>query len=103
LEGWIHASRRLLKSGGKLALIWRADGLPEVLAALGRGFGSLAILPVHADAAKPAIRVLVRAVKGGRAPMRMLTSLLLKDESGLPNKEVAKMLAGDAMLPLASP
>jgi hypothetical protein len=33
----------------------------------------------------------------------MLTSLLLKDESGLPNKEVAKMLAGDAMLPLASP
>jgi tRNA1(Val) A37 N6-methylase TrmN6 len=103
LEGWIHASRRLLKSGGKLALIWRADGLSEVLAALGRGFGSLAILPVHADAAKPAIRVLVRAVKGGRAPMRMLTSLLLKDESGLPNKEVAKMLAGDAMLPLASP
>jgi tRNA1(Val) A37 N6-methylase TrmN6 len=103
LEGWIHAGRRLLKSGGKLALIWRADGLSEVLAALGRGFGSLAILPVHADAAKPAIRVLVRAVKGGRAPMRMLTSLLLKDESGLPNKEVAKMLAGDAMLPLASP
>jgi tRNA1(Val) A37 N6-methylase TrmN6 len=103
LEGWIHAGRRLLKSGGKLALIWRADGLSEVLAALGRGFGSLAILPVHADAAKPAIRVLVRAVKGGRAPMRMLTSLLLKDESGLPNKEVVKMLAGDAMLPLASP
>jgi tRNA1(Val) A37 N6-methylase TrmN6 len=103
LEGWIHASRRLLKSGGKLALIWRADGLSEVLAALRRDFGSLAILPVHADAAKPAIRVLVRAVKGGRAPMRMLTSLLLKDESGLPNKEVAKMLAGDAMLPLASP
>jgi len=103
LEGWIHASRRLLKSGGVLTLIWRADGLSEVLAALGRGFGSLAILPVHAAAAKPAIRVLVRAVKGGRAPPQILTSLLLKDESGLPNKEVAKMLAGDAVLPLASP
>ena len=103
LEGWIHASRRLLKSGGVLTLIWRADGLSEVLAALGRGFGSLAVLPVHAEAAKPAIRVLVRAVKGGRAPTRILTGLLLKDQSGLPNKEVAKMLAGDAVLPLASP
>src|ERR1700761_4689061 len=95
LETWIHASRRLLKSGGALTLIWRADGLSEVLAALGRGFGSLSILPVHGDAAKPAIRVLIRAVKGGRAPARLLPSLLLKDESGLPNKQVAKMLAGE--------
>jgi tRNA1(Val) A37 N6-methylase TrmN6 len=103
LERWIHAGRRLLKSGGALTLIWRADGLSEVLAALGRGFGSLAILPVHADATKPAIRVLIRAVKGGKAPTRILASLLLNDESGLPNKQVAKMLAGDGVLPLANP
>jgi tRNA1(Val) A37 N6-methylase TrmN6 len=100
LDGWIHAGRRLLKSGGALTLIWRADGLSQVLAALGRGFGSLAILPVHGDGGKPAIRVLVRAVKGGKAPTRILASLLLNDESGLPNKEVAKMLAGEGVLPL---
>jgi tRNA1(Val) A37 N6-methylase TrmN6 len=103
LEAWIHAGRRLLKSGGALTLIWRADGLAEVLAALGRGFGSLSILPVHGDATKPAIRVLIRAVKGGRAPTRILPSLLLKDESGLPNKQVAKMLADGQALPLAEP
>ena len=34
--------------GGALTLIWRADGIAEVLAALDRGFGSLEILPVHA-------------------------------------------------------
>ena len=67
---WIHAARRTLKSGGVLTLIWRADGLAEVLAALDRGFGSLAVLPVHGDPGSPAIRVLVRATKGGRAPMR---------------------------------
>ncbi|HEY6717735.1 MAG TPA: methyltransferase, partial [Reyranella sp.] len=44
LESWIHAARRILKSGGVLTMVWRADGLAEVLAALGRGFGSLAIL-----------------------------------------------------------
>ena len=102
LEAWIHAGRRLLKSGGALTLIWRADGLSEVLAALGRGFGSLSMLPVHGDVSRPAIRILVRAVKGGRAPTRILPGLPLKDESGLPNKQAAKMLAGQEGLPLAN-
>jgi tRNA1(Val) A37 N6-methylase TrmN6 len=102
LESWIHASRRILKSGGVLTLIWRADGLAEVLAALGRGFGSLVILPVHADAATPAIRVLIRATKGGKAPARMLAALMLNNESDLPNKRVQDILAGKEVLPLAA-
>ena len=53
-QNWIHAARRILKSGGVLTLIWRADGIAEVLAALDRGFGSLQILPVHGDARGPA-------------------------------------------------
>jgi tRNA1(Val) A37 N6-methylase TrmN6 len=92
-----------LKSGGILTLIWRADGLGEVLAALDRGFGSLAILPVHGAVKMPAIRVLVRAVKGGRAPTQIQPSLLLNDESALPSKQVRELLEGKAVLPLASP
>jgi tRNA1(Val) A37 N6-methylase TrmN6 len=101
LEVWIHAARRILKSGGVLTLIWRADGLAHVLAALDRGFGSLAILPVHGNAATTAIRVLVRAVKGGGAPAALYPGLLLNDESGLPNKQVQDILAGRGALPLA--
>jgi tRNA1(Val) A37 N6-methylase TrmN6 len=101
LESWIHAARRILKSGGVLTLIWRADGLAEVLAALDRGFGSLAILPVHGNAATPAIRVLVRAIKGGRAPTALYPGLMLNDESGVPNKQVQEILAGRGNLPLA--
>ena len=103
LQGWIHAARRTLKSGGVLSLIWRADGLAEVLAALDRGFGSLVILPVHGDPAAPAIRVLVRAIKGGKAPTRLYAALMLNDESGVPNKQVQEVLAGKGVLPLASP
>jgi tRNA1(Val) A37 N6-methylase TrmN6 len=101
LESWIHAARRILKSGGVLTLIWRADGLAEVLAALDRGFGSLAILPVHGNAATPAIRVLVRAIKGARAPIALCPGLMLNDESGVPNKQVEEILAGRGVLPLA--
>ena len=102
LVRWIHAARRILKSGGVLTLIWRADGISDVLAALDRGFGSLAILPVHGEASVPAIRILVRAVKGGRAPTQLLPALMLNDGSGLPNKQVQEILAGNGVLPLAT-
>jgi tRNA1(Val) A37 N6-methylase TrmN6 len=103
LHAWVHAARRILRSNGALTLIWRADGITEVLAALSRGFGSLAILPVHGEAGRPAIRVLVRAIKGGRAPTRLLPGLMLNEESRVPKKEVRDILEGRAVLPLAEP
>ncbi len=103
LQIWMHAARRILKSGGVLSLIWRADGLAEVLTALDRGFGSLEILPVHGGANTPAIRVLIRAIKGGKAPTRIYAGLMLNDESGVPNKRVQDILAGKGVLPLAIP
>lgn len=101
LNAWVHAARRILRSNGPLTLIWRADGIGEVLAALSRGFGSLAILAVHGEAGRPAIRVLVRAVKGGRAPTRLLPGLMLNDETGVPKNGVKDILEGRAVLPLA--
>jgi tRNA1(Val) A37 N6-methylase TrmN6 len=103
LESWVHAGRRILKSGGVLSLIWRADGLAEVLAALDRGFGSLKILPVHGDATTPAIRVLIRAIKGGKAPTQLHAALMLNDETAKPNKQAQEILAGKRVLPLAVP
>lgn len=103
LHAWVHAARRILRSNGVLTLIWRADGIAEVMAALSRGFGGLVVLPVHGEAGRPAIRVLVRAVKGGRAPTRLLRGLVLNEESIVPKKEVRDILEGRATLPLAEP
>ncbi len=101
LTDWIHAARRILRSGGALTLIWRADGLSSVLAELDRGFGSLEILPIHGDAKLPAIRVVIRAIKGGKAPTRIHAALMLNDESSLPNKQLQDILAGKRTIPLA--
>jgi tRNA1(Val) A37 N6-methylase TrmN6 len=103
LNAWVHAARRMLRSDGALTLIWRADGIADVLAALSRGFGSLAILPIHGEAGCPAIRVLVRAVKGGRAPTRVLPGLMLNDGPRVPHNEVRDILEGRAVLPLVEP
>lgn len=101
LQGWVHAARRLLKSGGVLTLIWRADGLGEVLATLDRGFGGLVVLPVHGDASSPAIRVIVRAVKASRAPTQIWPGLSLRDADGAADPYIDQVLAGKAVLPLA--
>lgn len=100
LETWIHAARRVLKSGGVLSLIWRGDALAEVLSSLERGFGGVAIRPVHPDAGKPAIRVLVRAIKGSRAPLQLCPGLMLNDESGQPTQEAQDILAGVRVIAL---
>ena len=102
LANWVHAARRILKSKGVLTLIWRADGITEVLSALDHGFGSLEILPVHGDVRSLANRILVRAIKGGRAPTQIHPGLMLNDESGVPNKRVQEVLAGKEILPLAN-
>lgn len=102
LENWVHAARRVLKPGGVLTLIWRAEGLEQVLAALARGFGGVGILPVHGTPSGPAIRILVRAIKGGRAPLRIYPGLMLNDSAGVPTAQANALLSGEAVLPLAT-
>jgi tRNA1(Val) A37 N6-methylase TrmN6 len=98
LQAWVHAARRVLKSGGGLTLIWRADGLAEVLGELQRGFGSIRVLALHSDPAEPAIRIIVRAVKGGRAPLVIVPAVALRDASGAPDPHIQNVLAGTAAL-----
>ena len=101
LEVWTQAARRMLKSGGVLTLIWRADGLGEVLAALARGFGSFGVQPVHGQAGRPAIRILVRAVKGGRAPLQIWPGVMLNEAAGVPHVDAVRVLEGQGALALA--
>jgi tRNA1(Val) A37 N6-methylase TrmN6 len=95
--GWIAAAADVLKPGGRLALIHRADRLDACLARLTRGFGDVAIRPVHPIAGEPAIRILLSAVKGSRAPLRLLPALTLHDAFGF-TAEAAAIHAGERLL-----
>jgi tRNA1(Val) A37 N6-methylase TrmN6 len=98
LSRWIKTAARLLRPGGTLTLIWRADGLAEVLAALDPAFGAITLLPVHPRPGQGAIRILVRAAKASRAPLAMLPGLILNDDDGRPTAEAeAVMRAGQPL------
>ena len=77
LSGWVAAATRRLRPGGWLTLICGADGLPEVLAALAPKLGSAAVLPLAPREGRAALRVIIRARKGGRAPFRLLAPFVI--------------------------
>ena len=81
-------------------MIHRADRLADLLALLGAKAGSFQIRPVHPHADEPAGRVLVRAVRGGRTPLRLLPALVLHARGGAKHRPQAEaILRGAADLP----
>jgi tRNA1(Val) A37 N6-methylase TrmN6 len=103
LAQWVRRANSLLAPSGTLTLIWRADGLGDVLAALGHGFGGVTLLPVHPKPDAAAIRILVGATKASRAPLTLLPGLTLNDPNGRPTAEAEAVLRGGAPLRLARP
>jgi tRNA1(Val) A37 N6-methylase TrmN6 len=93
LAPWLKTAARLLRARGTLTLIWRADGLADVLAALAPAFGAVAVMPD-----KPAIRILVTAVKASRAPLALMPPLVLADASGRPSAAAEAVLRDGAAL-----
>jgi tRNA1(Val) A37 N6-methylase TrmN6 len=82
LEAWIRACTAILRPGGRLGLIHRADALPACLEALKGRYGGLTIRPVHPRPDASAIRVLISATRGSRAVPSLLPPLVLHGPEG---------------------
>lgn len=83
LEALCREMRRLLKPGGRAAVVYPADRLPELLAALLlEKLCPRRLRLVHPRPAAPAQRVLIEAIKGGRSTMTIAPPLFVRDASG---------------------
>jgi tRNA1(Val) A37 N6-methylase TrmN6 len=99
LEAWIGFLSKAVREGGTITLIHRADRLADILRLLAPKVGSAQVRPVLPFADQPAKRVLVRAVKSGKAPMRLLPALVLHDrEGGKHTAQAEAILRGEAAL-----
>ena len=82
LAAWVRFLIDAVRDRGRVMIIHRADRLGDMLAALAPRAGSVVIRPVSPFAEAPAKRVLVQAIRGGRAPLVLLPPLVLHDRSG---------------------
>jgi tRNA1(Val) A37 N6-methylase TrmN6 len=103
LSRWIDTAARLLRPQGVLTLIWRADGLTDLVVALASGFGAIAILPVYPKPGAAAIRVLISAAKTSNAPLSLLPGLVLADSDNKPSAQADAILRNGAALVLTAP
>ncbi len=99
LKAWTGFLLKSVREGGSLTLIHRADRLADLLALLAPKAGSFQIRPVQPHADAPAKRVIVRAIKTGRAPLTLLSPLVLHPREGAKHTDEAEaILRGAARL-----
>jgi tRNA1(Val) A37 N6-methylase TrmN6 len=77
IEDWARAACAVLEPRGRLTMIFKGDGLAEVLAALTDRVGEVAIFPLFPRAGIAAHRLIVTGVKGSRAAPRILPGMVL--------------------------
>lgn len=92
IEQWARALTRLAAPGASLTLIHRTDALQVVLEALHGRFGALRVLPVYPRIGEASHRILIAGRKGSRAPLQLLSGLVLHGDGN------AFMPAIDAIL-----
>jgi len=99
LAAWAGFLVKAVREGGAITVIHRADRLADLLALLAPKAGSFQVRPIHPFADAPARRVLVRAIKTGKAPLVLLPPLVLHPREGAKHTaEAEAILRGEAAL-----
>ena len=82
IDRWVRTAAASAAPGGEVIFIHAAPALAPLLAAFDARFGAIAILPFAPRAGDAASRVLVRAIKGSRAPLTLHATRALHGEGG---------------------
>jgi len=81
---WIDSGLRRLRDRGTFTMINRTDRLTDMLVPLIGRAGSVLVQPLTARARRAADRVIIQAIKGGRAPLRMLPPVVVHEGDSHP-------------------
>lgn len=92
LERWLRFLVGCARPGGKLTVIHRADALPELLALVQGRFGAVEIVPLFPKPGADAVRIILRGIKGSRAPLTLRPGLVLHVRDGAQTPEAAMIL-----------
>lgn len=99
LEAWLDFAQAAVVDNGHIVFIHRADRLGDLLSGLAKKCGSFVVRPILPFADKDAKRVLVRAQRLGKAPLRLLPPIVLHDDGVRKHTpEVEAILRGEAGL-----
>lgn len=82
LDTWVKVAAMHAAPDGEVIFIHTAEALPPLLIAFTQRFGAVTVLPLLPREGQPASRVVVRGIKGSRAPFRLLAGRALHESDG---------------------
>jgi tRNA1Val (adenine37-N6)-methyltransferase len=82
LHDWIAGMLALCAPKGRMVIIHRSERLADILDALKGKAGDIGICPVRSRPGEVAKRVIVSALKGSRAPLRLLPGIDMHPDKG---------------------
>ncbi len=98
LDAWMRTATSILKPGGMLAMIYRSQSIGQIIAATQGRFGNLQFMPIHPKSDQPAKLLLLRAIKGSRAPISFVPPIIVHNADGSFTAKAAAILSGDEFL-----
>ena len=100
LETWVRFLARMAQPGGRAIMIHKSAMLARLLEAYSGRFGTIRVLPIHPRVGEPAHRIIVSGIKGSRAPLTLLSGLVLHGSGNEFTPEVDAILRHGAALTL---
>lgn len=82
LDSWVKTAATSAAPGGEIIFIHAAAALDALMPSFSGRFGAISILPIASRPGEDASRVLIRGIKGSRAPLRLLPPLIIHGEIG---------------------
>jgi len=82
LDKWVKTAATHAAPGGEVIFIHVAGALPLLLTAFTQRFGAVTVLPLLPREGGPASRVLIRGIKGSRAPFTLLAARAMHEGEG---------------------
>lgn len=104
LGGWLRGCVMMLRIGGCLTLVHRADRLGDILGALDGQLGDVVVYPLWPKAdGRPAKRILIQGWKGAKGPLKLAQGLVVHEADGRYSTIANAVLRGGKAMPLRPP
>lgn len=95
---WIDCLLRVVKPGGSVSIIHRADHADKIIQALGTRFGGCEMWPLHPHEGEAASRIVVRARKNRKTPATIHAGIILHEKDGAWTSRANAILKNAEML-----
>ncbi|MBR2034034.1 MAG: methyltransferase domain-containing protein [Alphaproteobacteria bacterium] len=98
LPEWINICIKMIQPQGYLYMVNRAEALDEILNCIYGKLGEITIFPIYSKDNQQAKRIVIRAKKDSKAPLKIMPGLVLHEENGAYTESAEKILRGGASL-----